>query len=162
MAGRPRDPTRSRRRTGHRPKPDEAPKVRVLPALPSEGPTPPADLEPEVREAWDSIVSALHGITSLRPADGFVLEAFARQYVRMRQIGRICAAQEAGGYGVIGRKANGEVTVSPFVRGEREAAAAVLRFAETYGMTVAARMRLGLMQLQGRTMAESLSDDLNE
>lgn len=159
MKGRPKDPTRARRRTGHRRKPDEAPILRALPAPadPQEEThrvTPPEDLAPELRIVWDRIVETLNGVP-LRSADSFGIEALVRQYHRMRQAGALVDQ-----YGVITRTTAGDVAVSPFVKAERDATAAFLRLAEHYGLTVASRMRLGLMQLAGKTLAQALADDL--
>ncbi|HXF71499.1 MAG TPA: phage terminase small subunit P27 family [Actinomycetota bacterium] len=157
MKGRPKDPRRARRRTGHRRKPDEAPVLRALPGLPqAAAPEPPADLPEEMRSTWGRVVEALGG-HGLREADAFAVEALVRQYHRMKQAGELVQA-----YGLAAQKTSGDVVVSPFVKAERDAAMAFLRLAEQYGLTVASRMRLGLMQLQGRSIAEALQSDLAE
>lgn len=161
MKGRPRDPKRTARRTGHRRKPDEAPALKAVP-VPAEATAlaeelsvvAPEDLPPAAREVWDRLVGTL-GEMPLRPADAFGLELMVRMYQRAKRAGELVDQ-----YDVLARKATGEIAASPFVKLEREEAAMFLRFAEHYGLTVAARMRLGLMQLAGKTMHQALMDDL--
>ena len=45
---------------------------------------------------------------------------------------------------------------------EKDATATYLRLAEQYGLTLASRMRLGLMTLVGESMLGALNRDLNE
>lgn len=156
MKGRPKDPTRARRRTGHRRKPDEAPKLAVVPAPAPPALEPPPDLPKSMRPTWDRMVELVVPLGS-RPVDVFALEALVRQYHRMRSTGALVDE-----YGVVHRTEGGAISASPFLRAERDAAAMFLRLAEQFGLTVASRMRLGLMQLQGKTMAQALSDDLEE
>ncbi len=161
MKGRPRDPKRAKRRTGHRAKPGEAPKLKALPA-PAAVPAPavlepPADLPEDMRPTWDHVVRAIGGITGLRPGDVFALELLVRQYHRVRKTGELL-----DNYGVLHKTTSGDITASPFLKAERDATAMFLRLAEHYGLTVASRMRLGLMTLQGQSLASSLAEDLME
>lgn len=159
MKGRPRDPTRARRRTGHRRKPDEAPKLAVMPAPEREalGLEPPPDLSEEGKLIWTQLLELMGPGSGVRPIDAFGLEALVRQYVRMRQMGAIVDQ-----YGPIAKRASGDVVPTPFARAERDATAAFLRLAEQYGLTTASRLRLGLMQLVGRSLSEALSADLEQ
>lgn len=91
----------------------------------------------------------------VRSLDTWTIEALVVQLHRMRQAGAVVDK-----YGVLHRKGNDEVVASPFLKAEREAASMLLRLAEQSGLTLAARMRLGLMQLQAKSMTEALSDDL--
>jgi hypothetical protein len=50
---------------------------------------------------------------------------------------------------------------NPAIKVEKDAAATFLRLAEQYGLTLAARLRLGLMQLAGESMLASLDRDLD-
>lgn len=87
----------------------------------------------------------------------FAIEALVRQYHRMKAAGNVVDE-----YGVVQVDASGNSVPSRFAREEREATAMFLRLAEHFGLTVASRMRLGLMNLQGMTMAQQLHQDLNE
>lgn len=51
--------------------------------------------------------------------------------------------------------------VNPLIKVARDEAATYLRIAESYGLTFAARLRLGLMQLAGESMLSALSADLD-
>jgi P27 family predicted phage terminase small subunit len=163
MKGRPRDPTRARRQTGHRRKPDEAPALKVVrDPVPAPAGTPPAlappeDLPEKMLPTWHRVVDAMGGIAALTAGDLFTIEAFVRQYHRMREAGKL-----VDDYSILATRVTGDVTVSPFLKAERDSAAMVLRLAEQYGLTVASRMRLGLMNLQGRTMLQALNDDLDQ
>ncbi len=158
MKGRPKDPTRTRRQTGHRRKPGEAPKLAIAPAPPPAELVlePPPDLPEAMRPTWDRMVELLVPLGS-RQVDVFAIEALVRQYHRMRSTGALVDE-----YGVVLRTEAGAVSASPFLRAERDAAAMFLRIGEQFGLTVASRMRLGLMRLEGKTMAEALQHDLAE
>lgn len=162
MKGRPADPTRARRRTGHRPKPGEAKAIKAVPTLPlaSSLLEPPADLPEQMLETWARVVEMAGGVSTLKPGDALVIEALVRRYHRMRDAGALIDGDD--GYGLMVRKVSGDIAASPFVAVERDAARDVLRIAEHYGLTVAARMRLGLLHLAGRTLAQALNADLEE
>jgi P27 family predicted phage terminase small subunit len=158
VKGRPKDPRRAKRGTGHRAKPGQ-PTRAALVALPPPAPDllePPEDLREDMQAVWRRMVGALRISAPLREVDVFALEAAVRLYVRMRENGKL-----VDDYGVLARTDAG-VTVSPFVKGERDAALGFLRFAEQYGLTLASRMRLGLMQLQGKSLLEGLAEDLEK
>ncbi|MGH2663670.1 MAG: phage terminase small subunit P27 family [Actinomycetota bacterium] len=157
MKGRPKDPKRARRRTGHRRKPDEAPALRAVPSPIAERTLPPPEhLSDDAKEAWVQITTAIEaGGLPMRNLDAWTLEALVVQVTRMRQAGAVVDQ-----YGVLHRKGNDDVIASPFLKAEREAASMLLRLAEQSGLTLAARMRLGLMQLQAKTLTEALSEDL--
>jgi len=156
--GRKPDPTRARRRTGHRRKPDEAPRLRALPAPVEIAPglVAPEHLHEAMVPTWDRMVR-LVGEFGVREADAFGIEALVRQYHRMIEAGRLVDE-----YGVLSRNAAGDVIPNPFMKAERDATAMFLRLGEQYGLTVAARMRLGLMQLAGKTLAQALHEDLTQ
>ena len=184
MKGRPKDPTRARRRTGHSRKPDEAPALKIVPVQADLVLDPPAcpacegagetgtgkkrqscevcngsgtSLPAEMVPTWRAVVRALGPMSALREGDVFALELLVRQYQRVKQAGELVDR-----YGIVTRSESGAVTVSPFVKAERDATSAFLRLAEHYGLTTASRMRLGLMQLVGKTLSQQLLDDLND
>jgi P27 family predicted phage terminase small subunit len=154
--GRPADPTRARRKTGNKPLPGEA-KPANLPDIPDTD-VPvfavPDTLPPEAHEMFQRIVTEL-APRGLRDAD---LEAItmmchsayvhqqAREFVRRNGVMVLV---------------NGRPIVNPAIKVARDEAANYLRLASEYGLTLAARLRLGLMQLAGESMLASLSKDLD-
>lgn len=159
--GRKPDPTRARRKTGHR---AEAGKVKpktepaaILLVDKSDGPPPaPADLtHPHAIAVWDAVVAELHP-RGLRPVDYESVRMLSRQAALAYDAAAII---EDGG--LIVRSMKGEPMTNPAVRIERDAANLYLRFAAQFGLDIASRMRLGLMQLAGQSLADALQDDLD-
>lgn len=161
--GRPADPTRAKRQTGNRPKPGEAKVsttakkaaavVAAVPAKPAL-PEPPPDLLPEAQEMYRRVLEELMP-RGLREAD---LEAVAMlchsaslHYEARRRIAEM---------GLIIEGPRGPM-VNPLVKVARDEAAIYLRLANEFGLTLAARLRLGLMQLAGESIVSSLNADLD-
>lgn len=159
MAGQ-KDPTRSRRRTGHHRKPDEAPQplasVIALRA-PDDGtlpPPPPEDLDFRAHEMWITAVDELHH-RGLKPADLESIRMMCNAALRARE-----AAQTITEFGIIVEGERGPMK-NPAIAVEKDATFTYLRIAEQYALTFAARLRLGVVQLQGQSMAASLAASLN-
>lgn len=157
MKGRPKEPIRARRRTGHRRKPGEVVPVRLLPPAAAGRPPAPEGLPEDAGPIWDRVVGALEGVVALRPADLFTLELMVVQYLRARQLGQLLEQ-----FGLHGRTTRGDSIASPFLRAEREATQAFLRLAEQFGLSVASRLRLGLVQVQGASALAALHRDLEQ
>jgi phage terminase small subunit len=51
--------------------------------------------------------------------------------------------------------------VNPLVKVERDMAATYMRISNDFGLTIAARLRLGLIQLAGQSILQSLNADLD-
>ena len=161
MRGRRPDPGRRRRGTGHRPLPAEViVKAEATPPLETEpAAEPPQHLSDEAKAIWREAVRRLGG--PLHPADVFALEAMVDQFDTMRE-----AARYRRQYGILVevRKAREDQPAvyepAPWVRMERDAALAFLRFAEQLGLTRLARTRLGVLNVAGATMMEALLRDL--
>lgn len=64
-------------------------------------------------------------------------------------------------FGLLITSPTGELKANPAVKIERESAVMCLRLAQDFGLTLAARMRLGLIELAGRSLLQSLNDDLD-
>jgi P27 family predicted phage terminase small subunit len=160
MSPRKVDPTRKRRGTGHRPKAGElrvaADEPAALDLVTSSGPpAPPADLEhPHARAVWDAVVRELYP-RGLREVDYVSIRMLARQAAVAYD-----AALLVDGGGMVVEGAFGQPMTNPAIRIERDAATLYLRFAERFGLDLASRMRLGLMQLAGETLADALVNDL--
>lgn len=161
--GRPADPTRAKRGTGHRPKPGEAKVAKTgttdlvvasTPAVPGM-PEPPDDLPAPAQDMYRRVVAEL-APRGLREAD---LEAVAMMcysahihYEARRQIAAT---------GVLVKGQRGPM-VNPLIKVARDEANTYLRLANEFGLTLAARLRLGLMQLAGESMLEAMSKDLDK
>jgi P27 family predicted phage terminase small subunit len=160
--GRKVDPTRAKRGTGHRPKAGELKIANepdaILLTSSSGPPPPPADLDhPHAIAVWNEVVGELYP-RGLRGIDLEAIRMLASQAALAFD-----AAHGAEGYrrtGLMVTGANGNPTVNPLVRVERDAANLYLRFSERFGLDVASRMRLGLLQLAGQSLAEALAEDL--
>lgn len=154
--GRPPDPTRARRGTGHRPTagdlvPAAAPVVEIE-AAPEFA--IPATLPPEGREMFERIVDEL-APRGLKPVDLEALEMMCHSAYAHRK-----AREFVAQHGVM-VQVNGRILPNPALKVARDEAAAYTRIATEYGLTLAARLRLGLMQLAGESMLASLSKDLD-
>lgn len=156
MTGRPKDPTRARRQTGHRRKPGEAPKlVAVPPTLePAAVPVPPEDLPEGAHPIWIAAVEEL-AHRGLRTPDLESLRLMSIQAWRARE-----AAAGIAKFGLVVEGARG-LMPNPLIKIERDATTAYLRLAEQFGLTFASRLRLGVVQLTGQSLAQQLDDDLN-
>jgi P27 family predicted phage terminase small subunit len=154
--GRPADPTRARRGTGNRPVAgDLVPAAAVEPVV-DEAPTfaVPATLPPEGREMFERIVEELSP-RGLKPVDLEALEIMCHSAYAHRK-----AREFVAKHGVM-VQAGGRIMPNPALKVARDEAAAYMRIAQEYGLTLAARLRLGLMQLAGESMLASLSRDLD-
>jgi P27 family predicted phage terminase small subunit len=156
--GRPIDPTRARRGTGNRPQAGEAKKVKPIVTLPgtevvqvAEAFPPPTTLPDEVAGVWRAAVSDLGGANHMRESFVPVLEAYCNAvYVHAQAIANI---QQ---YGVLVKGPHGPVT-NPLLKIQKESAASMLRFAETLGLTPAARVRVGLMEVTGMSLLAGIN-----
>lgn len=161
--GRPADPTRAKRQTGNRPKPGQAKvstaaKQAAEVALVAPGPAlpePPADLMPEAADMFRRVVAEL-APRGLRDAD---LEAVAMMCysAHIHQEARRKIAET----GILVKGLRGPM-VNPLVKVARDEAQTYLRLANEFGLTLAARLRLGLMQLAGESILTSLNNDLDQ
>lgn len=152
--GRPADPTRARRQTGHRPKPGQAKAVEVVALPKSTLPEPPADLPPAAQEMFRRVVAEL-APRGLRDAD---LESIAMMCYSA-QIHRE-AREQIAATGLLVKGPRGPM-VNPLVKVARDEAATYLRLANEFGLTLASRLRLGLMQLAGESILSSLNRELD-
>lgn len=157
--GRPADPTRARRGTGNRPKPGEAKKAR--PAAPVEVAKiekfpPPATLPEQVHDVWRAIVADLGGANNLRESYLPSLNAYCQAvYIHAQASANIVQ------YGILVKGANGSPMANPLIKTQKDAAATMLRFAESLGLTPAARIRLGLMEITGMSLLTTLNASLD-
>lgn len=150
--GRPLDPTRARRGTGHRPPRD------TLPAIPVESPRlppPPTGIPAEAEDLWHLVIGELWP-RGLRPADLEGVRMMVTAAHRNRQ-----AAALVDSHGLLVKSQTGQPMPNPALKIEKDTRADYLRLADAFGLTLAARLRLGLMQLQGESLLASLDRDLD-
>ena len=140
--GRPPDPMRARRHTGHRPLPAQWAPVGAPDVL-TQVPPPPQSLPAGARPFWEAACAELLP-RGLHSSDLMLVEMLATAIYRHRQAGEY-VAQAGLLEGEDGLRAN------PALKVEKDSAATYLRLAETLGLTPAARMRLGVMQVSGQS-----------
>ncbi len=159
--GRPADPARARRGTGNRPKPGEAKKVKaIVPTINSviqvaEPFPPPLDLPEQVHDVWRAAVADLGGANHMRDSFQPVLFAYCNAvYVHAQAVANI---QQ---YGVLVKGPHGPIS-NPLLKVQKDSAATMLRMAETLGLTPAARIRVGLMEVTGMSLLAGLNATLD-
>jgi P27 family predicted phage terminase small subunit len=152
--GRPPDPKRERRGTGHRPLVGQRPPVEVAVSKGLDL-TPPDGLPEATHELWTTVCSELapRGLTTAQLP---LVEMLVKAMLRHRQAGK--AVEK---YGVmIPYRVGGSVRgmPNPMLRVEKDSAATYLRLAETLGLSPAAQVRLGLMQVAGQSMLLTIAE----
>lgn len=134
------DPTAVRRGTGRRPK---AVVLLDSPALQDLDTNVPVKVPEALRDLWHAIIDDLRS-RELRPVDLEHIDALVMAANRRRQA---VDAIERDGLFVVGP--TGALSAHPGVKIERDATMLALRISAEYGLTLATRMRLGLIQLAG-------------
>lgn len=156
--GRPADPKRAVRKTGNRPLPGEAKKARPVSPLPVpvESFPPPETLPAEVHDVWRAVVADLGGANHMRPSFLPAITAYCDAvYVHAQ------ASAHIAQIGILVKGANGVPITNPLLKTQKDAAATMLRYAETLGLTPAARIRLGLMEITGASLLSTLNSALD-
>lgn len=149
MRGRPPDPNRADRGTGHRPLPD------VQSAILPGAKVPDADhLPAPVRAVYAEVVEAYAplGEGVLSSADRYTLEALATLVHQLRELQ---ASVDTDGT-VLYDERTGEPKVNPAVNAAQRVAASIARLAEGFGGSPAARIRLGLAIAQRESLVQTL------
>lgn len=159
--GRPADPSRAKRGTGNRPKPGEARKVKQELVVPkthqveqAEAFPPPKTLPDAVHEVWRAAVADLGGANHMRSSYEPVLSAYCQAVYIHAQAGANIEQ-----YGVLVKGPNGPIP-NPLIKVQKDAAATMLRYAETLGLTPAARVRVGLMEVTGMSLLAGIGQAL--
>lgn len=151
--GRPADPTRARRKTGNRPLPGEKPPAEIA-VVEAPAFVVPSGLTEEGQAMFQRLVAELQP-RGLREVDLDALTMLCHSAEVHRQAREFVARN-----GVM-VAVNGRPVVNPAIKVARDEAQNYLRIAQEYGLTLAARLRLGLMQLAGESMLASLNADLD-
>lgn len=159
MATARRDPNAAKRGTGRKPKRaatvvQAAPLV-VLDSVRPVLPEPPVPLPDNVRPLWDAIMGDLAD-RGLRASDYELLHALCMAAHRRRE-----AAALVSLHGLVLIGATGQAVANPALRIERDNAQLVARLAQEFGLSLASRMRLGLIELAGMSTLQSISAALD-
>lgn len=158
--GNPRDPGRAKRGTGHRPVLAVVEPAAVIPARSSgvaPGPAwalPPEEVPDGVSRAWCALVEELLP-RGLREAQMPGVAAMSWASWQHEQAARMVASN-----GLVVMGPSGGPIANPALRAMKDAAATWARMAAEYGLTPAARLRLGLMTLEGASLLQSLDSSL--
>lgn len=158
--GRPADPNRARRGTGNRPAAGTAKVVKASPVIavapPVEKFPPPSSLPDAVHDVWRAVISDLGGANHMRESYLPSVKAYCEAvYIHVQ------ASENIHEYGILVKGANGVPIANPLIRVQKDAAASMLRYAETLGLTPAARVRLGLMEITGMSLLGGLQSTLD-
>lgn len=150
--GRKPKPVEQRRREGN-------PGKRALPEPVSlssaDDLTPPPEWDKDALECWQTIVPTLREVGVLDGVDRMALEALCLQWSRARKAAKVIEAQ-----GMFSKGSTGQLVEHPAVATERAAHQQFLRFAEQYALTPVARTRLGLAELQRRSMQDQIEAEM--
>jgi P27 family predicted phage terminase small subunit len=138
---------------GHRPLPERV-LVAGRPDL-NELAEPPAHLPADARDFWVETVTRLGAGGSVDRVDVPVLEQLSVQYARIRGAQRVIAED-----GFFVRGSVGQLREHPAMKIEREATTLFLKLAENYALTPIARTRLGMAELQRRSLADEMGSGL--
>ena len=155
MKGRKPKPAEIRRREGN-PGKRPIPETVVVDGRPQSLPVP-EHLPEQAKEFWGRIVPTLAQVGILDGVDRPMLESAAIQYARAREAGDVVARE-----GLLTQTVNGQLVEHPAVKTERAAMKLLGQFAEQYALTPVARTRLGLAELQRRSLADELDTELGD
>ncbi len=155
MRGRKPKPIEQRRREGN-PGKRELPDAVVIGGR-AVSLEPPAGLDEDASAFWAKAVPVLAEVGLLDVVDEGALEMLCTQYARAVQARRIIEDQ-----GLLARGSTGQLVEHPAIATERNAAQAFLRFAEQYALTPVARTRLGLAELQRKSLAQEMEETLGK
>ena len=156
MRGRKPKPVEVRRREGN-PSKEPLPDVVLVGGRPASVPEPPEDFPEEARGAWVEVVPRLQEVGILDHVDRLALEAMCTQWARAKQAGQTIKRE-----GLTSLGSHDQLVEHPAVATERAAHQLFLKFAEHYALTPIARTRLGLAQLQGRSLAMEMAGALDD
>jgi len=118
---------------------------------------PPEHLDPEAHDFWVFAVERLCNVGILDRVDIPALEQLATQYARVRQAQRLIKK-----HGHFSRGSQGQIIAHPAIKLEQDATNLFLKLAEHFALTPVARTRLGLAELQARSMASEMDDRLGK
>jgi P27 family predicted phage terminase small subunit len=118
---------------------------------------PPEHLDESAKMFWREAVPTLVQAGIISAVDRAALELASTMYARARQAGRVIAEQ-----GHLARGSTGQLVEHPSLRTERDAAINFLRFAEHYALTPVARTRLGMAELERKSLQQEMKESFGE
>lgn len=116
---------------------------------------PPPELDEHGRAFWEAAVPQLNKVGLLSAVDRPALEMAASAYSDFRHYEELMRRE-----GVISVGSKGQPRVHPAARSKERAMITYLRFAQDYALTPTARTRLGMAELQRRSMVEEMAEEL--
>lgn len=151
--GRPKDPGRARRGTGHHPAPPAAPPA-VVDSRAVCGVEPPPDLEGIALDAWQACVEEMAGNRQLRPVDLILLKTYVEAaYIHAE------ATVKIKEFGILVAGPRGPVP-NPMIKVQDNAARTMRLLSETLGLGPMARIHAGFIQIAGAAMAADIRERL--
>jgi P27 family predicted phage terminase small subunit len=157
--GRTPDPGRARRGTGNRPAQGTPKVVKAAPVLAKidevEAYPPPAGLPEIVHPVWKAIVEDLGGANHMRDSYLPAITAYCEAVYLHAE-----ASANIHEFGILVKGPSGPIA-NPLIRVQKDAAATMLRYADSLGLTPSGRIRLGLMEITGMSLLGSLKDSLD-
>ena len=156
VSGRKSDPTRATRGTGNRPLAGEPkPALVAAPLERAISREAPAHLSDAGKAVFSAVVAELES-RGLREVDLESVAMLAEAAATHREARKFVAEK-----GMIVKGPRGPM-LNPMLRVARDEANLYLRLANEFGLTVGARLRLGLIQLAGQSILASLNEDLDK
>lgn len=122
---------------------------------PMEAFPPPASLPEQVHDVWRAAVLDLGGTGYMRDSFLPVLTAYCEAVWVHAE-----ASANIHKFGMLVRGSNGPMT-NPLLKVQKDAAAAILRYADALGFTAAARIRLALEEASTMSTLASLNASLD-
>jgi P27 family predicted phage terminase small subunit len=114
-------------------------------------PEPPADMPDEGVELWEQTLPWLVQVNVIQTIDLPVFAQMCRLYAQ------VCAAQKViDEQGMFALGSGGQIVEHPAMKGLQVAQMMFLRHAGEFGMTTMARTRLGLMDVQRRSIQQDM------
>jgi P27 family predicted phage terminase small subunit len=114
-------------------------------------PKPPPDLPKEGKELWDEVIPWLTEVNAVQLID---LPAVKAMCVAWAQAERLRKVLDEQGYFTLGSM--GQQIVHPAFGAYQNASRLFLSHAQEFGMTTVARTRLGLMDVQRKSIAQEM------
>jgi len=116
-----------------------------------EMPEPPEDMPEEGKALWGRTLPWLVQVNVIQAIDLPVFESMCRAYAQGERLRKVIDEQ---GYFTLG--AAGQIVEHPAVKAMQMAQMVFLRHAGEFGMTTMARTRLGLMDVQRRSIQQDM------
>jgi P27 family predicted phage terminase small subunit len=116
---------------------------------------PPENLPVAVHSVWRNAVADLGGANHMRDPFTPTLYAYCQAVYIHAQV-----SANIEEFGVLVSGANGPMK-NPLLAVQKDAAATMLRFADSLGLTPSGRIRLGLMEVTGMSLLASLNQSID-